>query len=396
MRLPLDVRSSGLLKLALDESRTTPLDFFDHAPYPQHRAVKEEVEQFVAEYLTGASAADLDRALERHREYLTLWVPHRLERADREEVARLCAFAELHGQLLEAEAELMLASLSPPKADDLVFDAEPELFDALTDGLMRLLPAHVEEQGTATNAAFFLSKGVLFPHPFLAEYRELLGVLAELAGEPRLRVYVALDPYRRAQRDDVQCRLLEDYWDGMKLTAKSLDSLDAHDQGTSFHAAGKRDAGQELFNPLLGTWFDWRQRADDGDDPVKRLYIREVKPPTGPFGRELSAVINRALHAERDTRAHSFSHVDGKVCRYPVDSYAPSLENPRAEPGPPERARKLWRVDGELKDAEFAELTGLFFRGNELIEEHFSEAFSSGPPDVPDPSPDTTTPRAAD
>jgi hypothetical protein len=261
MRKPLPVRSSALLKLALNESRTTPLEFYDDAPYPDHRAVKDEIEQFVAEHLAGASAADLAVALERHRDHLTSWVPHRLEGADREEVARLCAFAELHAQLLQAEDELMLASLGPPKADDLVFDAEPKLFGALTDGLMRLLPAQIEEQWTATNAAFFLPEGVVFPHPFLAQYRELLGVLAELAGDPRLRVYVALDPYRRAQREDLQYRLLEDYWDGMKLTAESLDSLDAHDQGTSFHAAGERWEAEELFNPLLGTWFDWRARG---------------------------------------------------------------------------------------------------------------------------------------
>jgi hypothetical protein len=371
----LDVRSSALLKLALNQSRTTSLEFYDDAPYPDHRAVKDEVEEFVAEYLAGA--CDPDVVLERHREYLSSWAPDRLEGADREDVARLCAFAELDAQLLRAEDELMLASLGPPKADDLVFDAEPKLFGTLTDGLIRLLPAHIEEQWTGTNAAFFLQEGVVFPHPFLAPYRELLSVLAELARKPHLRVYIALDPYRRAHRDDLQYRLLEDYWDGMKLTAESLDSLDAHDQGTSFHAAGERGQAEELFNPLLGTWFDWRARGDDEHDPVKRLYVREVKPPIGPFGRELSAVINRALHAERDTRARRFSHVDGKVCRYPVTSYTPSAQNPRAELGLPERARKLWRVDGELSDAEFAELTGLFFRGNELLEEHFREAFSN-------------------
>jgi hypothetical protein len=214
----------------------------------------------------------------------------------------------------------------------------------------------------------------------LAEYRELLAVLAELAADPKLHVYVALHPYRHATADELQYRLLEDYWDGMKLTAESLDSLDAHDQGASFHAAVGRNEAEELFNPLLGTWFDWRAREDNKNDPVKRLYIQEVKPKTGPFGRELVAVTNRELHAERDTRARRFTHVDGKVCRYPVESYEPSAQNPRQRPGVPERARKLWRVDGEMSDEQWSELVGLFFRGNELIEEHFGEAFPLSQP----------------
>jgi hypothetical protein len=108
--------------------------------------------------------------------------------------------------------------------------------------------------------------------------------------------------------------------------------------------------------------------------------MREVKPPVGAFGRELSAVINRELHAERDTHARRFTHVDGKVCRYPVETYAPSVNDPRAELGRPERARKLWRVDGDLTDEQWFELVGLFFRGNELIAEHFQEAFPNSPP----------------
>jgi hypothetical protein len=66
----------------------------------------------------------------------------------------------------------------------------------------------------------------LFPHPFLVEYRELLGVLAELAEDPALAVYVAIDPHRVGRRDKLQYRLLEDYWDGLKLTPQTLDSLD--------------------------------------------------------------------------------------------------------------------------------------------------------------------------
>jgi hypothetical protein len=121
-------------------------------------------------------------------------------------------------------------------------------------------------------------------------------------------------------------------------------------------------------------------RADRGvADPVKCLYIREVKPTIGPFGRKLDDVRNRELHAERDTEAHAFTHVDGKVCRFPAASYVPSPTNPRADPGTPAASRKLWRVDGRMSDEQWSELVGNFFRGNELVEEHLRDAVATWP-----------------
>ncbi|HMS72251.1 MAG TPA: hypothetical protein PKB03_04390, partial [Baekduia sp.] len=156
----------------------------------------------------------------------------------------------------------------------------------------------------------------------------------------------------------------------------NLDSLDRHDTGVpSFHAA-EQGSGQRFFFPLLGTWFDWDRRSrHDTTDPVKRLYIREVRPAYNRDGALLVAVRNRELHAERDTAQRRFTHVDGKMCEDAADGYAPSATNPGVEPGKFTRSRKLWRVDGDMSDEEWAALVGLHFRGNELIAEHFAELF---------------------
>jgi len=217
---------------------------------------------------------------------------------------------------------------------------------------------------------------VLLPHPFLAEYRELLGALADLADDPALAVYVAIDPYWVGHRDELQYRLLADYWDGLKLTPQTLDSLDRHDQGSSFHAAGERGEAEAFLHPLLGTWFHWEARADHESDPVKRLYIQELKPSDDRSGDPFEAVLNRELHAERDTSARKFVHVDGKIVRYLTETYGSTETNPRALPGPHERRQKLWRVDGPMTDEQWMEVVGLFFRGNELIGEHFEDAFA--------------------
>jgi len=372
-----EFRDSALLKLAVGPIRFDPWEFFNDGAYPAHRAEKDEVEAFVSEYIAGLDRAGLDAAVEQHAEYLRTWVPERIQAAKTNgDVARLCAFAELHNAISEAEHDLMLKSLQAPDRSDAVFEEHPGLYDELTDGLMRLTPGHIDEGWVATNAAFFVGERVLFPHPFLVEYRELLGALAELASDPALRVYAAIDPYRVARRDQLQYRLLEDYWDGLKITPKTLDSLDRHDQGSSFHAAGERSEWDAYLHPLLGTWFDWKARADDESDPVKRLYIQELKPGEDRHGDPLEAVLNRELHAERNTTTRTFTHVDGKVVRYLTETYEPSASHPRARPGPPDRARKLWRVDGPMSDEQWMEVVGLFFRNNELIGEHFEDAFA--------------------
>ncbi len=170
--------------------------------------------------------------------------------------------------------------------------------------------------------------------------------------------------------------MLADYWDGLKLTPQALDSLDRHDQGSSFHAAGERGEAEAFLHPLLGTWFHWKARADNESDPVKRLYIQELKPSEDRSGDAFEAVLNRELHTERDTRTRKFTHVDGKIVRYLTETYGPTASRPRALPGPYERKRKLWRVDGPMSDEQWMEVVGLFFRGNELIGEHFEDAFA--------------------
>lgn len=377
VRTRFDVRESALLRRALGPVRFDPWEFFNEGAYPAHRAEKDEVEAFVREYVGSLDRSGLKAAVQRHADYLREWAPDRVKAAKTSaDIARLCAFAELQNAIADAEHELMLASLLAPGRSDPVFCEHPELYDDLFDGLMRLTAAHIEEPWVDTNAAFFIGESVLFPHPFLAEYRELLGALADLASDPALRVYVAIDPYRVGGRDELQYRLLLDYWDGLKLTPQTLDSLDQHDQGSSFHAAGERGEAETLLHPLLGTWFHWKARADDGSDPVKRLYIQELKPGEDRHGDPYEAVLNRELHSERDTSTRRFTHVDGKIARYPTDIYAPSATSPRALPGPPERTRKLWRVDGPMSDEQWMEVVGLFFRGNELIGEHFEHAFA--------------------
>src|SRR5215212_618812 len=374
----LQVDDSPLLRLALREGRFDVWEFFKDGDYPHHRAEKDEVELRVAAFARSQDSGTIADAMARYRPYLTSWVPERLREATSQDARlRLIAFADLQRIIDDSIASLHLRALDPPSPRDPVFQAHEELYRGLTrDGLLTLHAHHIPETWLGSTTAFCFGDTAVFPHPDLVPMRELLDALIGLIDNPRLRISVALDPFRFQPVAEVQCSLMEDYWSGIKLTDGNLDSLDAHDVGVStFHAAGKQTEAQKFFNPMLGTWFDWARRGDDRTDPVKRLYVREVRPTHDRHGAELPAIKNRELHSERNTATRCFTHVDGKIARYATSTYQACSANPRGDTGSPTYARKLWRVDGPMSDAEWCELVGCHFRGNELIGEHFAQAF---------------------
>jgi hypothetical protein len=383
----LSERHSALMQRVIADDRLSVWEYFEPGEYEGFEEVKEEIESRVAALASSYSPERAAELLARHRAYLEGAVPHLLAIAEDEAgLLRLLAFAELEYAVEDRRAELAIGSLEHPRRSDLVFEALP-LYDGLDrDGLLRLGPEHLPEQWLGSQTAFQHDETAFFPHPYLAPKRELLGALVELVEASDLEVSIAIDPLRTQPLADLAPQLLEDYWSGIKTTRENLDSLDAHDIGNAtFHAAIGRSAKHELFNPLLGTWFDWTRRGDDDADPVKRLYIREIKPPLDRHGEPLPAITNAELHSERDTSAKRFTHIDGKVVRYPASTYGPSKEDPRANPGPASHSRKLWRVDGLIPDQIWGELVGLHFRGNELIGEHFAESF----PAMQEPDPRT-------
>jgi hypothetical protein len=376
--VPLSERTSPLMQRAIAEGRLSVWEYFEPGEYEGSEEVKVEIESRVAALESSYSSERAAELLARHRAYLEGAAPHLLATAEDEAgLLRLLAFAELEYAVEDRRAELAICSLEPPRRCDLVFEALPFLHDGLDrDGLLRLAPKHLPRQWLGAQTAFKHGETAFFPHPYLAPKRELLGTLIDLVEAEELEVSIAIDPLRTQPLADLAPQLLEDYWSGIKTTRENLDSLDAHDvDNATFHAAVGRSAKHEFFNPLLGTWFDWTRRGDDDADLVKRLYIREIKPPLNRYGEPLPAVTNAELHSERDTAAKRFTHTDGKVVRYPTSSYGPTKEDPRADPGPASHSRKLWRVDGLIPDQIWGELVGLHFRGNELIGEHFAESF---------------------
>lgn len=372
---------SPLLQTGLADDRFHVTDYMSDGGYPGHRSEKEEAEGYVALVVAAMDRGDASQLADDLHHYLcAMFPPDELKQASADAAlfARQVGFAALQRAVDEALYELEERSFDTPTAADPVFARCPSLFEHVTkDGLVRLHRGDVIDEALRGEGVFSVDGAAIYPHPMLAPARELVGELLALALEEDLTVAIAVHPFRVTGIEDVQYRLLEDYWYGVKVDAGSLDSLDPHDVGVrTFHAA-RQDTVERFFHPLLGTWFDWERRSrHDLDDPVKRLYIREVRPATDRRGEPLVAATNRELHAERDTAAHRFTHVDGKVCRYDAGTYEPTAARPDAPLGVASRSRKLWRVDGAMTDSTWELLVGLHFRQNELIQEHFDSALA--------------------
>lgn len=365
----------------MHDGRWDVWQYFRDGDYPAHQPQKAEVERLVVQFSDGWDEAAVRTVLESNADYLEAWADQHVAAATSlSDWSRLAAFAEIQWLVEDSRADLRLDSFGLPRVEQPLWSAMPDVYAQLSrDGLMRLAANHITDVG-GDDMAFAIGDEAVFPHPLLRPMRELLAVITDLTRDPELTVSIALDPYRQAKLADVSTRLLQDYWSGIKLSRANLDSLDAHGAGsTTFHFAGERDAAQEFFNPLVATTIDWATRGDDERDPVKRLYVRELKPPHSGRGEELEAVHNRELHSERDTERRQFIHVDGKVRRYPTETYEIHRENPRGATGPHSHTCKLWRVDGPLTDEAWGDLVGLHFRGNELVAEHFRRVFPGMP-----------------
>ena len=126
---------------------------------------------------------------------------------------------------------------------------------------MRLQPSDVADAELRSEGVFVAGGCAIYPNPMLAGARELVVELLDLAAAAELEVAVAPHPFRVTSVAEMPRRLLEDYWHGVKLTAKNLDSLDRHDTGVrTFHGA-RQETPQRFFFPLRGTWFDWDRRS---------------------------------------------------------------------------------------------------------------------------------------
>lgn len=214
----LDVRSP-LLQTGLADDRFHVTDYMGDGAYPGHRAEKDEAERYVASVVAAMDRGEAPQLPDDVRHYLrAMFPPDELELASAEAdlFARQVGFAALQRAVDEALYELEDRSFEAPTAADPVFARSPSLFERVTkDGLVRLRRGDVTDEALRGEGVFRVDGTAIYPHPMLAPARELVVELLALALEGDLTVAIAVHPFRVTAVEDVQFRLLEDYWYGV-------------------------------------------------------------------------------------------------------------------------------------------------------------------------------------
>ncbi len=182
--------------------------------------------------------------------------------------------------------------------------------------------------------------------------------------------------------------LLADYWFGCTLTRETIDSVHPEHLGTTWHVRPPDRPTSFGTHPVAATVFRWQ-----ADEHVKTLEVIEIAPRDSRVARQGPYVVNRYLHALRNTQLKRFTHVDGAARAYSYDSYEATNDDPKGSCGDVLRYRKLFRVDGPVNDADWGRVVAHFFRGNELVIEYFGElADERGWAPPPDEPPTSTVP----
>lgn len=365
--LPFDLRSSPWLQRALNEDYHTVWGYWDsiHASFLTEKEDIEKRVDYVLEHndhdkLRAWAAQDRDLIHGMSGPHRTVVDPDPL---------RVAAFRVVEVATWRAIGHLQLASLEPASENDFVCEQTPGLWPLLTER-DRLLPLTKETWASECrgNVPYFVvGDRAVYSHPFVIGRRELvLDVLA--LGLDGLDVKIAVDPARTTTRADAADMLLADYWFGCTLTRETIDSLRPEDLGTTWHVRPPGRPTSFDTHPVVATVFRWQ-----ADKHVKKLEVIEIAPRDSRTARRGPYVVNRYLHALRDTRIKRFTHVDGAARAYAYNSYEATNDNPKGSCGNVLRYRKLFRADGTMDDADWGRVVAHFFRGNELVIEYFGE-----------------------
>lgn len=365
--IPLDIATSPLLQALSDYCRDSVWTYLPDGAFPNHRAAKDEFERLVEEIIKEVPRNKLVELAKTDKMYIGGFGggpgpgpkdPETLE-------SRFLATRQIEMATGAAQGELNDRALSKPKPTDRVYQAVPGLFkrQSTRDFLLPLTGEMVKDGTGQSDRVFVDGDNAYFPHPALRHNRELIARLCSLAeaGHP---VSVAIDPYRMLPSGSVPGVVLADYWWGMKLKRKDLDDIRKIDNAR--HGRPPEKNQQNMFQ-LLFTDFRWSVKGVE-----KTIEVQESIPGESPVNRSEKYILNRYVHSIRNTKVKSFIHLDGAMKAFPKEGYFATINDPEAEQGK-ERYRKMFRVDGNIPDEEWAPLISQFFRANELIIEYFGE-----------------------
>lgn len=253
----------------------------------------------------------------------------------------------------------------PGAKESIVFARFPELRESVDkDGLLQIGP-----RMTLKGSGIFYRDSVLHYHQLLRRgfsarpNGDFLGPLARFASSAgcACSLRVAIDDRRLMPAEFYEEVIELDTWYGPRFGQTSLDD--------------PNDVSSTILTRSRPSPFDSRgtidrteiHRSVSGD--IKTFEIEEVSSPSHKFGE---FILNRYVHAERDMPRGAFRHFDGAVKVYTEVGYRARYDVRKPDKNSLKKI-KLFRVDGEVDADSWILLTSQFFKGNELVVEHFDE-----------------------
>jgi hypothetical protein len=354
--------TSPLLQAALDDRFFRIWEYEREGDYPATRAVKDEIDAHVAAVIEHNGLDQLTE-LAQHDAMLMRGstsrgpTPYNRER----DGARIAAWRQMELHLYRVLQDLRNRALYDPSPEDRAYATVPGLFADLDKRQLLTIDKTMVDPEWSSDPLILYGDHALFAHPLVRENRELLADLMALALDDELTVKLAVDPHAVVPRDERPHVILLDYWFGVIVNSESLDDPFVLGRTRHERRIDRHELGSMALLAIDISW--WLQ------DDLKCLEVVETVP--APNDEPGDVVLNRYLHAMRDWRSGRWVHVDGAVRAHDRAEYRPTVANTNAPQGQVVAYRKLWRVDGQIKDDDWGRLLGHHFRNNELVIEAF-------------------------
>ena len=172
---------------------------------------------------------------------------------------------------------------------------------------------------------------------------------------------IALDHRRLMMFSDWQQTIECDTWYGPKFDQTKLDDPNY----TGLTVVGREFPNSLDQYPLIKTEFLWKTNAGKN---IKTLEIEELSCPKKPHDKWH---VNRYAHVERDMENKTIQHFDGAVKIYNRNEYSDRISTSMPNNSRPSHYIKLFRVDGSINFENWISMLSMFFKGNEMVIEHF-------------------------
>lgn len=201
--------------------------------------------------------------------------------------------------------------------------------------------------------------------------QELRLFLADLRARTGLRIRIGLDPWHTWAVEEYRRATAEQRSWGLPFREndlhRALHSRKRDVQETQYRRAAPTTREEELLSHLRLRLNRLDVMRKDRPDCVSFLFEELV--PIDAVDRRVGTVVTRMFHAEFDRGRRVFRHADGSRLLYDLPTYDRRLGGKASAKVKAGQRVKLFRLDGSIPMADWANVLITYFNRNELVGE---------------------------